>query len=110
MLLLHERQRRALRTAVGRIGVAARGIGLRLRIGRAFHHALIGVLAVGLEMFVPALGQIGIKLGRVLRAGWISQSAIAVLTATDEAWLGTLAELDVHGVVSFAAGTASGGR
>ena len=62
MLLLHERQRRALLAAFRRIGIAARRVGLRLRIGRAFHHALIGMLAVGLQMFVPAFGHVGIEV------------------------------------------------
>ena len=62
-LLLHEGQRGTLRPAFRRPSVAARGIRLRLRIGRAFHHALIGLLAVGLEMRVPALGEERIEFG-----------------------------------------------
>jgi hypothetical protein len=62
-LLLHEGQRGALRAAFRRIGIPARGIGLRLRIGRAFHHALIGMNAVDLEMMLPTFGEIGIELG-----------------------------------------------
>src|SRR6266403_2545465 len=49
MLLLHERQRRTLRSAFRRIGVAARRVRLRLRIGRAFHHALILMFVASLE-------------------------------------------------------------
>ena len=63
-LLLHEGQRGALRAAFRRPGVAARGVRLRLRIGRAFHHAVIGLLAVGLEVFVPAFGEVGIEFVR----------------------------------------------
>ena len=61
MLLLHEGERGTLRPAFRRIGVAPRCIRLRLRIGRAFHHALIGMHAVGFEMRMPALGHERIK-------------------------------------------------
>ena len=67
-LLLHERQRRALLAAFRRISIAARRIGLRLGIGRAFHHALIGMHAVGLEMGVPAFGQERIQFRLASRA------------------------------------------
>src|SRR6185312_12946735 len=66
MLLLHERQRRALRSALRRTGVTARRIRLRLRVGWTLHHALVGMLAVGFEMLMPAAGQIGIEVLQAL--------------------------------------------
>ena len=103
MLLLHERQRRALRTAFRRIGVAARRVGLRLGIGRAFHHALIGMLAIGFEMRVPAFCQIGVELGR----GGARRVDVAIgdrgLDASRCSLLGAGAELHVHCVISCVA-------
>jgi len=100
MLLLHERQRRALRAAFRRIGVAARRVGLGLRIRRAFHHALIGMFVVSLEMFVPALRQIWIQLS----LGRTGRMNIAIgnrcFRANGRRWFGTSAELHVHGVIS----------
>src|SRR5258705_8870207 len=48
MLLLHERQRRTLRSAFPRIGVPARRVGLGLRVRRTFHHALLLMIVVSL--------------------------------------------------------------
>ena len=88
----------------GRIGVAARRVGLRLRIGRAFHHALIGMLLIDREMLVPALGEEGIKL----LLGGARRMDVAIgdrdFAATFDVGLGTITDLDVHGVVSFDAG------
>ena len=95
------KQRGALRPAFRRIGVAPRGIGLGLRIGRAFHHALIGMDAVDREMIVPAFRQIRIELG----PGGACRMDVAIgdrgFDGGDLQFdLGTVTELDVHGVVS----------
>jgi hypothetical protein len=104
MLLLHERQRRTLRSAFRRIGVAARRVGLGFRVRRPFHHALILMFVVSLEMAVPALCQIRIQLG----FGRARRMNIAIgdrrFRANGRRRFGTVAELHVHGMVSFTAG------
>jgi hypothetical protein len=103
-LLLHERQRRTLLPALRRIRIAARGVWLRLGIGRAFHHALIGMDAEGFEMAMPAFRQKWIQflLGRARRMD------VAIgdrgLDADGPTRLDAVAHLDVHGVVSLATG------
>ena len=57
---------RPLLTAIRRIGVATRRVRLRLRVRRTVHHALVGMLAVCLEMGVPALLEIWKELLRRL--------------------------------------------
>src|SRR6185312_14495657 len=75
-----------------------RGVWLRLRIGRAFHHAVIGLLAIGLEIGMPALGHERIKFV----AGGARRMDVAIgdrgLDVDGYGRIGT--ELDVHGVVS----------
>jgi hypothetical protein len=84
-----------------RIGIAARRIRLRLGIGRPFHHALIGVLAVSFEMLVPAFCEERVQFRR-RRARRVD---IAIgdrsLDAGGRCRLRTITELNVHGVASL---------
>src|SRR5581483_6726003 len=77
-------------------------IGLRLGIGRALHHALIGMLVVGLQMLLPAPCEKRIELG----PGGARRMDVAVgdrgLCILRCCLLGKVAELHVHGVVSLA--------
>ena len=62
MLGAHEGKVAAGPAAGGRIGVAARGVGLALRIGRAVQEGLAGPGAVALQMALPALLEEGVDL------------------------------------------------